>query len=176
MTLKKILMVLVPISLLGTGFYIKNQESGKGILVPAILENLKNYHYNPTDINDDFSKKVFDEFIGVLDADKRFFTQEDIKQLSGYKTKIDDLSKEGSYDFFDKTIAIYESRINQHQVWFREILSQPMEFESNETYTIDDKQPFAKNDAELKDRVRKLLKFSVMSRLAASLEAQESKD
>ena len=176
MTLKKILMVLVPISLLGTGFYIKNQESGKGILVPAILENLKNYHYNPTDINDDFSKKVFDEFIGVLDADKRFFTQEDIKQLSGYKTKIDDLSKEGSYDFFDKTLAIYESRINQHQVWFREILSQPMEFESNETYTIDDKQPFAKNDAELKDRVRKLLKFSVMSRLAASLEAQESKD
>ena len=176
MTLKKILMVLVPISLLGTGFYIKNQESGKSFLVPAILENLKNYHYNPADINDDFSKKVFDEFIGVLDADKRFFTQEDIKALSGYKNKIDELSKEGSYEFFDKTIAIYESRINQNQVWFREILSQPMEFESNETYTIDDKQPFAKNDIELKDRVRKLLKYNVMSRLATSLEAQESKD
>ena len=42
MTLKKILMVLVPVSLLGTGFYIKNQESGKSFLVPAILENLKN--------------------------------------------------------------------------------------------------------------------------------------
>ena len=176
MTLKKILMVLVPISLLGTGFYIKNQESGKSFLVPAILENLKNYHYIPADINDDFSKKVFDEFIGVLDADKRFFTQEDIKALSGYKNKIDELSKEGSYEFFDKTIAIYESRINQNQVWFREILSQPMEFESNETYTIDDKQPFAKNDIELKDRVRKLLKYNVMSRLATSLEAQESKD
>ncbi len=169
-------MVLVPVSLLGTGFYIKNQESGKSFLVPAILENLKNYHYIPADINDDFSKKVFDEFIGVLDADKRFFTQEDIKALSGYKNKIDELSKEGSYEFFDKTIAIYESRINQNQVWFREILSQPMEFESNETYTIDDKQPFAKNDIELKDRVRKLLKYNVMSRLATSLEAQESKD
>lgn len=176
MTLKKILLVLVPVSLLGTGFYMKSQESGKSFLLPAILENLKNYHYNPTDVNDDFSKKVFDEFLGVLDANKRFFTQEDIKQLSVYKTKIDDLSKEGSYEFFDKVMEIYESRINQNQKWYREILATPMEFASDETFVIDDKQPYAKNDAELKERVRKSLKYGVMTRLAASLEAQESKD
>jgi carboxyl-terminal processing protease len=176
MTLKKILLVLVPFSLLGTGFYMKSQESGKSFLLPAILENLKNYHYNPTDVNDDFSKKVFDEFLGVLDANKRFFTQEDIKQLSVYKTKIDDLSKEGSYEFFDKVMEIYESRINQNQKWYREILATPMEFTSDETFVIDDKQPYAKNDAELKERVRKFLKYGVMTRLAASLEAQESKD
>ena len=176
MTLKKILLVLVPVSLLGTGFYMKSQESGKSFLLPAILENLKNYHYNPTDVNDDFSKKVFDEFLGVLDANKRFFTQEDIKQLSVYKTKIDDLSKEGSYEFFDKVMEIYESRINQNQKWYREILATPMEFTSDETFVIDDKQPYAKNDAELKERVRKSLKYGVMTRLAASLEAQESKD
>lgn len=176
MTLKKILLVLVPVSLLGTGFYMKNLESGKSFLVPAILENLKNYHYSPLDINDDFSKKVFDEFLGVLDVNKRFFTQEDIKQLSVYKTKIDDQSKEGSYEFFDKTMAIYESRINQNQVWYKEILSQPMDFTSNETFVIDDKQAFAKNDAELKERVRKALKYGVMTRLATSLETQESPD
>lgn len=176
MTLKKILLVLVPVSLLGTGFYMKSQESGKSFLLPAILENLKNYHYNPTDVNDDFSKKVFDEFLGVLDANKRFFTQEDIKQLSVYKTKIDDLSKEGSYEFFDKVMEIYESRINQNQKWYREILATPMEFTSDETFVIDDKQSYAKNDAELKERVRKSLKYGVMTRLAASLEAQESKD
>jgi carboxyl-terminal processing protease len=176
MTLKKILLVLVPVSLLGTGFYMKSQESGKSFLLPAILENLKNYHYNPADVNDDFSKKVFDEFLGVLDANKRFFTQEDIKQLSVYKTKIDDLSKEGSYEFYDKVMEIYESRINQNQKWYREILATPMEFTSDETFVIDDKQPYAKNDAELKERVRKSLKYGVMTRLAASLEAQESKD
>ena len=176
MTLKKTLLLLVPVSLLGTGFYMKSQESGKSFLLPAILENLKNYHYNPADVNDDFSKKVFDEFLGVLDANKRFFTQEDIKQLSVYKTKIDDLSKEGSYEFFDKVMEIYESRINQNQKWYREILATPMEFTSDETFVIDDKQPYAKNDAELKERVRKSLKYGVMTRLAASLEAQESKD
>ncbi len=173
MTLKKILLVLVPVSLIGTGFYMKNLESGKSFLLPAILENLKNYHYNPPAIDDDFSKKAFDEFLGVLDAGKRFFTEEDIKQLAGYKSKIDDLSMAGSYEFFDKTMAIYESRINQNQVWYKEILSQPMEFTSNETFIIDDKQPYAKNDAELKERIRKSLKYSVMTRLATSIETQE---
>ncbi|MFM9944710.1 MAG: carboxy terminal-processing peptidase [Bacteroidia bacterium] len=174
MTLKKILLVLVPVSLIGTGFFIKTQESGKSFLVPAILENLKTFHYNPADINDGFSKKVFDEFLGVLDGNKRFFTEKDINQLSFYKTKIDDLSKEGSYEFFDKTMAIYESRINQNQIWFREFLSQPIEFTSNETFVIDDKQPYAKDDAELKERVRKSLKYAVMTRLATNIETQES--
>jgi carboxyl-terminal processing protease len=174
MTLKKILLVLVPVSLIGTGFYMKNLESGKSNLVPSILENLKYLHYNPIEINDDFSKKVFDEFLGVIDGGKRFFTEEDIQKLAIYKTKIDDLSSIGSNEFFDKTMAIYESRINQNQTWFRQILAEPMEFESEETYIIDEKQPYAKNDTELKERLRKSLKYAVMTRLAASIETQES--
>ena len=174
MSLKKILLVLVPVSLIGTGFYMKNLESGKSNLVPAILENLKYLHYKPVEINDDFSKKVFDEFLSVIDGGKRFFTQEDINKLSIYKTKIDDFSKEGSYEFYDQTMAIYEGRINQYQVWFRDILSKPMEFESDENFIIDEKQPYAKDETELKDRLRKSMKYAVMTRLASSIEAQES--
>jgi carboxyl-terminal processing protease len=174
MSLKKIFLVLVPVSLIGTGFYMKNLNTGNSILVPAILENLRNYHYDPPKIDDNFSKKVFDEFLDVIDGNKRFFTEEDIKQLSVYKTKIDDQSFAGTYEFYDKTMAIYESRINQNQIWFREILGKPMEFSSNETYTVDDKQPFAKNDMELKERLRKSLKYAVMARLAGNLETQEA--
>ena len=140
MTLKKILLVLVPVSLIGTGFYMKTLESGKSFLVPAILENLKNYHYNPPTVDDEFSKKAFDEVLGYLDAGKRFFTEEDYKKLAIYRSKIDDLSKEGSYEFFDKTMAIYENRINQNQVWYKEILSKPMSFTTDETFTLDEKQ------------------------------------
>jgi len=174
MSLKKILLVLVPVSLLGTGFYLKSQESGKSFLLPAILENLRNFHYSPPAIDDNFSKKAFDEFIGVLDAGKRFFTEDDLKKLSPYKTKIDELSLEGNYEFFDKTMEIYEARMNQYQSWYREILSKPMDFTSNETYVVDDDQPFAKNEIELKDRLRKSLKYGVLTRLAASIETQES--
>lgn len=177
MSLKKLLLVLVPASLLGTGFYVKNMESGKSFLVPAILENLQHFHYNPPAIDDAFSKKVFDEFLDVLDGGKRFFTQEDIKSLSKYKTLIDDQSKEGNYEFYDKTMEIYERRISQNEQWYKEFLAQKMEFDSDETYTIDDDEPFAKNDAELKERVRKSIKYAVMTRLASSIETQnEFKD
>ncbi len=172
MTLKKIVMVLVPVSLLGTGFYLKKLESGKSYLVPAIMENLQNLHYDPALIDDAFSAKVFDHFLNVMDAGKKFFTQEDVHKLEVYKTRIDDLSKEGSYEFYDKVMQIYERRILQNQSWFREILASPMDFSSNETFVLDDDQPFAKNEAELKERVRKALKYGVMTRLASSLEIQ----
>ena len=82
MKAKKLLLILVPVTLLATGFYFKSQESGKSFLLPSILKSLETYHYNPPKIDDDFSKKVFDEFIGVLDANKRFFTKEDIEKLT----------------------------------------------------------------------------------------------
>jgi len=174
MTLKKIFLVLIPVSLLGTGFYIKNMESGQGNLLPSILQSLKALHYNPPAIDDNFSKKVFKEFIGVLDANKRFFTQEDMKKLASYQTKIDNLSLAGNNEFFDKTMEIYERRIAQNQLWYKEILSKQMDFTSNETFVVDEKQPFAKNDTELKERLRKFLKYNVMTRLAQSLETQET--
>lgn len=174
MSLKKLILVLVPVSLLGTGFYLKNLESGQSFLLPAILDNLKNYHYNPPAIDNNFSKKAFDEFIGVLDAGKRFFTQEDLKKLAPFETTLDELAMQGNYAFFDKTMEIYEARMNQYQNWYREILSRPMEFNSMETYAVDDDMPFAKNDAELKERLRKSLKYSVLTRYASAIETQEA--
>lgn len=174
MKIRKILLILVPVTLVFTGFYLKSQDSGKSSLLPSILQNLEIYHYNPPKIDDDFSKKVFDEFLSVLDANKRFFTQEDIEKISTYKNKIDDLAKNGDYEFYDKTMEIYESRINQNQKWFREILSTTLEFNSNEVFNYDDKQPWAKNETELKDRLTKFLKYNVMTRLATNLETQEN--
>ncbi|NUM31696.1 MAG: carboxy terminal-processing peptidase [Bacteroidetes bacterium] len=174
MKIRNFLLIIVPVSLIFTGFYIKNQDSVKSSLLPSILQNLEMYHYNPPKIDDDFSKKVFDEFITVLDANKRFFTQEDIEKISIYKTKIDDFAKNGDYEFYDKTMEIYENRINQNQKWYREILSNPMDFNSNEIFNYDDKQPFAKNETELKDRLTKFLKYNVMTKLALSLETQEN--
>ncbi|MCB9251706.1 MAG: carboxy terminal-processing peptidase [Flavobacteriales bacterium] len=174
MTLKKIVLVLVPVSLLGTGFYMKSLDSEKSSLLPAILENLKYLHYNPPAINDEFSKKAFDEFINTLDAGKRFFTEEDLKKLSIYKNRVDDLALEGNYEFFDKTMNIFEGRMNQFQFWYKEILSKPMDFDLDETYEVSDDQPFCKNDAELKERLRKSLKYAVLTRLASSIETQNS--
>lgn len=174
MNIKKALLVFIPLTLIATGFYYKNQEAGKSFLLPSILKNLELYHFSPQTIDDNFSKKVFDEFISILDANKRFFTKDDIDKLSIYKTKIDDFAKSGEDEFYDKTMEIYESRINQYQLWYREILSKPFEFNNNEVFNFDDKQPWAKNEVELKDRLRKYLKYNVMSNLATNLEIQEN--
>ncbi len=58
-------------------------------------------HYNPKDVNDDFSKKVFHKYVTELDPDKNIFMQSDIEALKKkYETRIDDEMKGAPIEFF----------------------------------------------------------------------------
>ena len=55
-------------------------------LLSTIGRLLESEHYSPRVINDVFSKDVFAAYIKALDGDKSIFTQEDMYQLSDFKT------------------------------------------------------------------------------------------
>ena len=58
----------------------KKFTAGDSLLV-RVTGILSEKHYAPVKINDDFSKKLYDNVLEKLDDDKHFFTQEDIKKL-----------------------------------------------------------------------------------------------
>ncbi|MGL1409766.1 hypothetical protein ACSTIY_00470, partial [Vibrio parahaemolyticus] len=49
---------------------------------------LKEQHYSPKQINDDFSRKVFKGYFEQLDNDKSIFLQSDINAVKKYETSI----------------------------------------------------------------------------------------
>ena len=97
--MKKIVYVLSVISLVlvVACSAISAKEKDKAI-EPEVFEItntiVDNIHYNRQELNDDFSKKVFDVFIENIDPNKRFLFQKDIQQLSKSKFKLDDAVKE----------------------------------------------------------------------------------
>lgn len=135
---------------------------------------LQNAHYHPADINDTFSEKVFTNYLKVIDGNKRYMLQSDIDGLNKYKTLIDDEFKEQRINFFNDSYLIFESRIKEAKTYYKEILAKPMDFSAKESINTDyEKQPWAKNKEELKERWRKQLKLNVLSSIEDKIKLQE---
>ena len=57
-----------------SNFKFSSDEPNKDrLLIDLVSYVLDRLHYNPKIINDDFSLKVFDDFIDAVDSQKRFF-------------------------------------------------------------------------------------------------------
>lgn len=149
-------------------------QQKEAALMQSVLTDLSYYHYAPAEIDDEFSKKLYDLYLSRLDGQKRWLTQSDISQLENWRTRLDDDVRVGDYNFLDRAVALQEAGLKKSQVFYRDILSQPFDFNIEESYQNDgDKRDFASDDEELKEVWRKAMKFETMTRLVEKLENKE---
>lgn len=122
-------------------------------------------HYNPKAIDDAFSKQVFTKYLEDLDGEKNLFLQEDIKALKKWETKIDDEIKGGPVEFFLEAGKLFNRRVDEASLLYKEILAQPFDFTVDESIITDrKKQPFPATKAEQKELWRKKLKYLTLDR------------
>ncbi|MDO5636550.1 MAG: carboxy terminal-processing peptidase [Myroides sp.] len=147
----------------------------EAFLIGVLNFVLQNAHYHPAEINDEFSEKVYNNYLKVLDGNKRYLLQSDIDGFKKYETLLDDNFKEQRIDFFNETYPIFKNRINEAKTYYRELLAQPMDFTVKESINTDyEKQPWATSKEDLKERWRKQLKLSVLSGIEDKLKLQEN--
>ncbi len=143
-------------------------------LLSAVGSLLESQHYSPKNINNDFSKKLFQKFLDELDGDKSFFLQSDIAALQKYELTLDDEIKGAEIRFAPAVGVIYEKRLAEVTALYKDILAQPFDFTKDESAMLDgSKQPYAANEAEQKDRWRKLLKYYTLERYAELVDQRE---
>ena len=173
--LRFILPVLLVAAML-LGFRMANEpdpEKDK-ILIGLVRYALKQGHYEPHQINDEFSEKVFTDFLDQLDPYKRFFLQSDIEEMEVYKYAIDDQIKSEDLTFYNVAVGRFLQRVEESESIYKEILASPFDFSKEGTFDVDyDKKPFAKNEAELIKYWQMQLKWSTLSRLHEKIELQE---
>lgn len=136
---------------------------------------LTNAHYHPADLNNAFSEKVYNNYLKVIDGNKRYLLQSDIDGFEKYKNDLDDQFKEQRITFFNESYPVFQSRIKEAKIYYKEILSKPLDFTVTESIDTDyEKQPFAKTKEELKERWRKQLKLNVLSSIEDKMKLQEN--
>ncbi|MBK7309736.1 MAG: carboxy terminal-processing peptidase [Sphingobacteriaceae bacterium] len=168
--------IIIPLVLGITSFTVFNYVFNKNeLILDILLGGLSQLHYSPVKLDDSFSEKVFDLYIKRTDASKKFFLQEDIDLLSKYKRSLDDQLKNQNHDFYKISVDLITKRIKEKESWYKEYLSQPLDYTSEESYESDyEKTKFAKTPEELKKEWQKMLKYQVLMRLDESLNRQET--
>lgn len=132
-------------------------------------------HYEPKDINDDFSRKIYTKYFEDLDPEKNIFLQEDLKALERFSTKIDDEVKGTPVQFFIEAGKLFDARAKEVEAYYKEILSKPFDFNKDETYIGDgDKKNYPATEASRKEEWRKYLKYLTLQRYADLVDSRES--
>lgn len=141
----------------------ENDDKDK-LLIDLITYVLAKGHYEPKDINDDFSVNVFEDFIDVIDPTKRYFIDADINEFETQKFQIDDQIKNTEIDFFNLVHDRLIKRMSEAEVIYKEVLEQPFDYAKEEMIDIEyDQMAFVETRDELKERWRKQLKYATLN-------------
>lgn len=136
------------------------------VILETMMRILRQTHYNPTDIDDDFSHEAFAMWITRNDYNKKILLQPDYDALKAhYYDSIDDFVKSQNFALFDETVGILNKRIKEDSLIVNEIMATPFDFTTVESVELDpEKNTYAKDDAERRENWRKYLKYQTMVR------------
>ena len=160
-------MLTVVIAVASCSFTTKkfsNPDKDK-LLIQIITFVLEQGHFDPISMDDSFSEELFNDYIEILDPVKRYFYQSDIKDFEKYKLEIDDQLKDTDITFFNIVNERMLERIEGAKEIYREVLAEPFDYTLDESFDTNyENSEFVKNKKQMKDRWRKQLKFSTISK------------
>ncbi len=97
-------------------------------IIHAVAEVLSQGHFSPQSINDNFSEKVFMDYLDRLDPDKNIFLAEDVSKLKKFSQSIDDELLGKPVAFFYAVNDIYKLRLAQVNTATANMLAKPFDF------------------------------------------------
>lgn len=174
----KVLFLAVFVSVASCSFTTKefDDPDKDKVLIDLITYVLQKGHYNPADMNDEFSAEVYKDFINGLDPLKRYFLASDIEEFSKYKTQIDDQIKSKDLTFFNLVYDRFMKRMEEVKKIYPEVLNTPFDYTKDESINVDyDNIDYATTKTEIKERWRKQLKFSTISSYYDNVEENKTK-
>ncbi len=162
---------------IGASFTLNNpldDTSKEVLLLKTMMDGFKNYHYNPLEINDKFSENLYDSYLDRIDSRKRFLVADDVKQLSKFKTSLDEAVNDSNYEFFDMSVILLEAGIKRAKDYYTTALESDFDFTEAGTFELDgEKRSFPSDYDAQKERWQKIIKYELLVRLNNKIEAQE---
>lgn len=133
------------------------------------------YHVQPRPVDKVFSRDLFNQMIRALDADRIYFSGEDIRQLSAWQINLDDQLLNQKDDFLKQLILLYTQKINQTDSLLETLSRSRFDLNLNESYTVSEDSSFAPGEDLRKKKLYKLVKRNILETLVDLYEEDSSK-
>lgn len=131
-------------------------------IVAVLLERL---HISAPKIDDEVSKKWFQNYFTMLDPLKYYFIKADVEEFKASEKALDDKIKEGDLSLAKQVFDRFLERSNERYADAVEILKTKPDFTIEESMVDDPKRlDWPADSAEAKDRLRKLIKLELLQK------------
>ena len=136
---------------------------------------LDNNHYRKIHLNDSLSSVILDEYIQGLDNNKTHFTSSDLQMFEKYRDKMDDLIRSENVEVAYLIYNAFRKRFDERMNYIlTQLITQNFDYNIDEYYESDrDKEPWCKNEAELNEVWRKIIKGQALSLKLAGKSQEE---
>jgi carboxyl-terminal processing protease len=153
--------LLIPFLLLSLESNAQSNRSTAEIAY-TITRMAEIYHVQPRAVDKSFSSDLFAQMIRALDADKIYFNEEDISQLSAYKYALDDQLLNEKDDFLKLLIVLYTKKINQSDSILDILTKSRFNLNLNESYSVTEDSSFSPNENLQRIKLYKLVKRNML--------------
>jgi carboxyl-terminal processing protease len=135
-------------------------------LAQSLAELLTEEHVRRAPMDDKVSKETFPKYLEDLDGAKLYLLADHVEKLRAYETTIDDQLKRGNLVLARKGAGLLKERKQLVSKVVAELLAAPLDLSVDEELETDPKKyEYARDEAALRDRWRKLLKLQVLERI-----------
>jgi len=171
-----IVFLLFGVLVFGAFYPRVNFKERESMILHAVMNFLDQAHFTPKAVDDEFSKKVFKNYLKSIDGAKRFLTQKEVDQLKPFELLIDDEANARTFEFFDLSVDLLEKGVDNAQTHYESWIQKDFDFSKSETIEFDfDKKSFATDDAGLSEYWRKAVKYEMLSRIYDITQDQNEK-
>ncbi|MGC1004775.1 carboxy terminal-processing peptidase [Pantoea agglomerans] len=134
-------------------------------------------HYRQFDLDQNFSAKIFDRYLNMLDYSHNVLLASDVAQFASKKTTVGDELRSGKLDLFYDIYNLAQKRRFERYQYALTVLARPMNFSGNDTIDIDRaKAPWPKDQSELNALWDAKVKYDQLSLKLAGKDDIEIRD
>ena len=129
----------------------------------TVASLLRKDHLSKHAIDDEASQRCLKAFLKMLDPWKLYFIQADADEFSKHQNDLDDWFRRGDVTYAYTIFNTFLRRIDERVHLVDELLAAKHDFTVDEEMLIDRKlAEYAKDEAEVRDRWRKRIKFDLL--------------
>ncbi|MEM6770341.1 MAG: tail-specific protease, partial [Bacteroidota bacterium] len=150
----------------------------ESVIIQTMMRNLQRFHYQPLEIDDDFSARAYNFYLNDVDGARLFFTQEDTRDFSNHEDLIDDQVNDGSYEFFNLVQERWTGSLDKTEAWYKSILGAPLSLEKGKEIKLrDEDSGWSTDDRALKAYWREYIKRDILGQIVSKQnEIEDSQD
>ena len=111
---------------------VKESELTMNVELSKDIERTLGYlrfrHYLPVEINDEYSSRMLDGYLKILDPNKIYFTQADIDNFNTYRYKLDDFLKRRNAEIAFSIFKVLRKRMSQRTETIMSLINSDFDF------------------------------------------------